>query len=541
MEHSVDIEARISSGQLTMERSCFIPHETEVFIPCHIVLDDGGTEVTVEELQGVNSGKQHEVKRSDCVMMDRDEMASLIASPPSDLIHLSDVNEPSLLYILKKNFSEDKIYTSAGSVLVAVNPFKSIPGMYADSRIQSYKNGIHNLSNTPHIFAIAHNAFQGITNGDDQSLIVSGESGAGKTEATKHCMTYLTAVAGSKTGAHEKILQASPILEAWGNAKTLRNNNSSRFGKYTEMWMDSLDNSIVGASIETYLLEKTRVVSQEKNERNYHAFYQLLKGAPAEVLSAFKLDSFAHDPDKLHYIGQSGCVAVDGIDDKADYEEVVQAFEVLGFSQEERMNLEQVLAAVLLLGNLAYEEDDHDGDKCHMTEDGEDLLDHVAELIGVGTSPLRTAMLNKKVQRGGNKRASVAYRPYSVSEAVSVRDAFAKELYKRSFHAIVTKINSLVDVHTAGGVSVTDKLRVIGMLDIFGFEIFESNSFEQLCINLCNEVMQSQFNRNIFEKEIATYKEEGIPLPVFEYKDNGPVIELLTKKQTGVRIFLGPS
>ena len=152
------------------DRSCFIPHETEVYIPCHIVSDEGGTEVVVEELEGANTGKQHEVKRSECVMMDRDEMASLITSPPSDLIHLSDVNEPSLLYILKKNFAEDKIYTSAGSVLVAVNPFKSIVGMYSDARIQSYEHGTCNLSNTPHIFAIAHNAYTGITNGDDQSV-----------------------------------------------------------------------------------------------------------------------------------------------------------------------------------------------------------------------------------------------------------------------------------------------------------------------------------------------------------------------------------
>ena len=231
-------------------------------------------------------------------------------------------------------------------------------------------------------------------------------------------MMYLTAVAGSKTGAHEKILQASPILEAWGNAKTLRNNNSSRFGKYTEMWMNSVDNSIVGASIETYLLEKTRVVHQERNERNYHAFYQLLKGAPAEILSAYRLDKYAENLESLHYIGQSGCIVVDNVDDKADYEEVVKAFEILGFSEEERINLEQVLAAVLLLGNLSYEQDEHDSDKCHMTSGGEDLLDDIADLIGVSTSPLRTAILNKKVQRGGNKRASIAYRPYNLAEAL---------------------------------------------------------------------------------------------------------------------------
>lgn len=437
--------------------ACFIPHDTEVFVPCHLESDDGGAEIVVQELAGCDRGKKHTVKREEAVMMDRDEMEALTGHPPSDLIHLSHVTEPSLLYILKKRFAEDEIYTSAGSVLIAVNPFKMIEGLYDEKTIRSYHNGSRNLSNSPHIFAIAHNAMQGIAQGENQSMIVSGESGAGKTETTKHCLTYLTNVAGSKTGAHIKLLQASPILEAWGNAKTLRNNNSSRFGKYTEMYLDPMDNSIVGASIDTYLLEKTRIVSQDHNERNYHAFYQLLRGADPHLLEKLHLTSYASSPEKLFYLGQSGCVEVENVDDGKDFKEVLDALEVLGFTEEETMTLQQILAGVLLIGNIGIKEDPNDAEKCSLQDNANDTtseLGCVADLLGVDSSLFRQAITMKSIQRGGSARIkSIAYRPYTVREAIDVRDALAKELYKRAFHALVLRIDYLVD---CGDKNITD-------------------------------------------------------------------------------------
>lgn len=201
---------------------------------------------------------------------------------------------------------------SVGPILVALNPFKWIAGIYDEGIKQRYAEGVLNLSENPHVFAMAHDAHMGLQMGKNQSLIISGESGAGKTEATKQCLSYLASVAGSSTGLQNKILQASPILEAWGNAKTLRNNNSSRFGKFIEIWFgDSYE--IVGSSNTTYLLEKSRVVFQEEGERNYHIFYQLLFGAPEELKAELLLQDMSLAANTVNYINQSGCVQIEGM------------------------------------------------------------------------------------------------------------------------------------------------------------------------------------------------------------------------------------
>jgi myosin heavy subunit len=233
-------------------------------------------------------------------------------SPPSDLIQLTDVHRAGILHALRHRFERDLIYTSVGPILVALNPFKWIPGIYDEDIKNKYSEGTFSLSENPHVFAMAHDSHLGLQLGRNQSLIISGESGAGKTEATKQCLSYLATAAGSSTGLQTKILQASPILEAWGNAKTLRNNNSSRFGKFIEIWFGS-NFEIIGASNTTYLLEKSRVVFQESGERNYHVFYQLLMGAPQEIISDLQLTDLAADPNSVSYINQSGCIQIEGI------------------------------------------------------------------------------------------------------------------------------------------------------------------------------------------------------------------------------------
>lgn len=273
-------------------------------------------------------------------------------------------------------------------------------------------------------------------------------------------------IAGSSSGIQEKILKASPILESWGNAKTLRNNNSSRFGKYIEVWFDG--NTIIGSSNTTYILEKSRVVKQAPDERNYHVFYQLLAGADPRKLESYLLvDSTTKQTlpsDLFFYINQSGCVRIDDVDDAADYREATAAFREIGFLDQEVDDLFRVIAGVLQLGNVLFETR---GDESIITTSTEPWFQACAQVFHVDIELFRKALLYKKVRSGGGKRSSVAFSPYSPESAIDTRDAFAKEIYRRCFDWIVSKINMLM---------FDDRVRptnMIGVLDIFGFEIFK--------------------------------------------------------------------
>lgn len=362
---------------------------------------------------------------------------------------------------------QDLIYTSIGQILVALNPFKWIKGIYDADVKEKYKNRIYNLSDNPHIFAIAHDAYTDLNMGQSQSMIISGESGAGKTEATKQCLNYLAFIAGSSSGIQEKILKASPILEGWGNAKTLRNNNSSRFGKYIEIWFDS-NLMIVGSSNTTYILEKSRVVRQEENERNYHVFYQLLQGASIEHLQRLKLTSDNKRPNMevFNYINQSGCIAIEDVDDAGDFRDANNAFQEIGFTQAEQDALYQTIAGILHLGNLEFSGNPDDA----IISPGTELfLQNASEMFQVEKEMFRQALLFRKIT-SGSKRKSVVLAPYNPTAAADSRDALAKEIYRRCFDWIVFKINQLMYVS-----SVSASL-MIGVLDIFGFEIFKKVS-----------------------------------------------------------------
>jgi myosin-5 len=359
---------------------CFINDTETVYKLVKIIQrnKDDGT-LTVCDID--NSSRQTRVKEDSTTPVGSIEE---LEHPPSDLIKLQYVNRPGILQTLRSRFMNDLIYTSIGQILVAINPFKWIAGIYDTSMKEKYRSTIFNLSDNPHIFAIAHDAFIDLVNAassagslDDnsyppnQSMIISGESGAGKTEATKQCLNYLAFIAGGSGGGkgggiEEKILKASPILEAWGNAKTLRNNNSSRFGKYIEIWFNnpSLSSSstgssssaaaplptIVGSSNTTYILEKSRVVRQEENERNYHVFYQLLFGSTSETLINYRLLESKEGEDRIklassfNFINQSGCLTIEDVDDASDFQEANNAFHDIGFSLEEQNALYQTIA-----------------------------------------------------------------------------------------------------------------------------------------------------------------------------------------------------
>ncbi len=320
----------------------WVPHKSEVFVPAKIIQRsaDGSTRV---ELQ---SG-QVEIFKKDVVL--ETLMWSSMQRLPSDLVMLDEMNMPLILHTLKDRFRKNNIYTNVGNILISVNPFQLLP-IYSPEFLSRYgKRGMTVLE--PHIYNIADAALRNLSSEPmNQSIVISGESGSGKTEATKSCLQFLAETAESPTKVEQKILLANPILEAFGNAKTVRNNNSSRFGKYIEIFFNGR-NQIVGARNTQYLLEKIRVVKQNRDERNYHVFYQLLAGASAPLLDELCLDS---SPMSHVYLNQSGCVSIQGVSDSQDFKVLTAAMSKLQFSADATSNIFAILAAILHLGNLAF-------------------------------------------------------------------------------------------------------------------------------------------------------------------------------------------
>ena len=389
--------------------------------------------------------------------------------------------------------------------------------IYTPEVMESYVNGIRGKD--PHVFAIGYQAYNNMMSENaNQSVIISGESGAGKSEATKLILQFLSDLSGRASSAkagisniEQQILQANPIMEAFGNAKTVRNNNSSRFGKLITVKFKG--GSIHGASIINYLLEKSRVVMQSKGERNYHIFYQLL--AAADCNPTLKTELNLESPDFYNYVNKSGVTSINGVSDEKEYDDLVNAMNSLKFTEDDKMSIWKVMASVLKLGNVKFDVDvkasADDGAKISNFE----ILEDAAKLIGVDTKSLEKALCFRNV---GNR--SVILVSYSVTEAESMRDALVKTLYGEVFQWLINKINSTID-------TPVDTPNIIGVLDIFGFECFVRNSFEQMCINYCNEKLQFHFNEHIFRLEQEMYAAEGVIVPSTDFKDNQPTLDLL--------------
>ena len=326
-------------------------------------------------------------------------------------------------------------------------------------------------------------------------------------------------------------MQANPILEGWGNAKTLRNNNSSRFGKFIELLISAASGEIVGSTNTTYLLEKSRVVFQEEGERNYHVFYQLLFGAPNDIIQEFHLDYLKSNPQEVMCINQSGCMFIDGVDDHKDFVEVDNAQKDIGFDPADYRMLLQSISGILHLCNIEFVEDVEDSEGTSIKPHPQDYLGKAGNLLGLELENFTRSLLFKAV-RGGGRRTSVSFKKYTPVVAIENRNALAKEIYKRCFDYIVGRINASINAEP----EILSKIKtsMIGILDIFGFEIFKKNSFEQLCINLANEALQKHFNTNIFEMEMSIYLAEDIVVPDLSYKDNQDVLDLVIKKPKGL-------
>lgn len=437
----------------------------------------------------------------------------------SDMTLLTSINNESINDNLQKRWSNAEIYTYIGSVLISVNPFKDL-GIYTDEVLQKYK-GKNRLEVPPHVFSIAESAYYNMNAyHENQCVIISGESGAGKTEAAKRIMQYIAAVSGGHDNSIQEIkdmvLATNPLLESFGCAKTLRNNNSSRHGKYLEI-MFNAHGEPVGAQITNYLLEKSRVVGQVENERNFHIFYQFTKAASGDQREQFGLQG----PESYAYTSMSNCLEVQGINDTEDFSATLKAMQVIGLTAHEQSEIFRMLATVLWLGNVQFDEMD-DGNST-ISDTG--VIDFIAYLMESDSAMLQKVLTTRvmETQRGG-RRGSIYDVPLNPTQAAAGRDAFAKVIYNNLFEWIVSRINVSMKARSTTA-------QVIGILDIFGFEIFEDNSFEQLCINYVNEKLQQIFIELTLKTEQEEYVREQIKWTPIKYFNNKIVCDLIEERK----------
>ncbi|KFV43842.1 Unconventional myosin-VIIa, partial [Tyto alba] len=438
-----------------------------------------------------------------------------------DMIRLGDLNEAGILRNLLIRYREHLIYTYTGSILVAVNPYQLLP-IYSPEQIRLYTNKkIGEMP--PHIFAIADNCYFNMQrNNKDQCCIISGESGAGKTESTKLILQFLAAISGQHSWIEQQVLEANPILEAFGNAKTIRNDNSSRFGKYIDIHFNKRG-AIEGAKIEQYLLEKSRVCRQAQDERNYHVFYCMLRGMTMEQKKKLGLGK-ATD---YNYLAMGNCTTCDGRDDSKEYANIRSAMKVLMFTDTENWEISKLLAAILHMGNLQYEARTYDNlDACEVVQSAS--LITAASLLEVDSQDVMNCLTSRTIITRGETVST----PLSMEQALDVRDAFVKGIYGRLFVWIVEKINAAI--YRPPSQELKSVRRSIGLLDIFGFENFTVNSFEQLCINFANENLQQFFVRHVFKLEQEEYNLENINWQHIEFTDNQDALDMIAIKPMNI-------
>ncbi|XP_061579633.1 unconventional myosin-X [Cololabis saira] len=434
-----------------------------------------------------------------------------------DMSTLAELHEAAIMYNLFLRYEKDNIYTNIGSILAAVNPYKQIAGLYDSAAVDSYSR--HQMGELPpHIFAVASECYRCLwKRHDSQCVLISGESGAGKTESTKLLLKFLSVMSQNSAGTpvserttrvEQAIVQSSPIMEAFGNAKTVYNNNSSRFGKFIQLHF-AQNGNIQGGCITDYLLEKNRVVRQNPGERNYHIFYALLAGVDREHRDMYLL---SERPESYHYLSQSGCVQDSSLNDKQLFNSVMEALKVMEFTEEEIRDVFKLLSAVLQMGNIEF----MTAGGAQITSKG--VVSNVSELLGLDSFQLSEVLTQRSMILRGEEICS----PLTVEQAVDSRDSVAMALYSQCFSWIIMRINQKI--------KGKDNFKSIGILDIFGFENFEVNRFEQFNINYANEKLQEYFNKHIFSLEQLEYNREGIQWDAIDWMDNAECLDLIEKK-----------
>eukprot|EP00927_Polykrikos_kofoidii_P034051 TRINITY_DN28881_c0_g1_i1.p1 TRINITY_DN28881_c0_g1~~TRINITY_DN28881_c0_g1_i1.p1 ORF type:complete len:1724 (+),score=363.79 TRINITY_DN28881_c0_g1_i1:63-5234(+) len=530
----------------------WIKHDDEVWIQAEIVTsNDQEIIVKTVEREQITLGPNEPI-----FLRTSDVFTSEGLSVLDDLTQLTHLHEPAVLSSLQYRFDIDKIYTFTGPILIALNPFKHIAGLYDEDVLRNF---VQTNDGRPHVFNTSRAAYRGICDRmKSQTVLISGESGAGKTETTKHVMKFL-AMAGSTdnevTSVEKQVLESNPLLEAFGNARTLRNDNSSRFGKFIELQFQSPEKGqtstiqtgmsgarmrLCGARIQTYLLEKVRVCDQQEGERNYHLFYEACAAAATlgggvkyaypcrlsrdKVPSPLEIDleGFA-ELTNFHFLTRSKCQTLKDVDDVEMFERRINALQTVGVANTDIQSILHMIAAVLNLGNTKFDAPPRNSEGSVVMKECSANLETVSKLTGVKREALEVALCNQtRVTRSERIRS-----PVNVRTAAENRDALARAIYGVVFNFIVHKTNL--------SIGYIEKVQLfVGVLDIFGFECFKMNSFEQLCINFTNERLQQFFNQFVFKLEEQIYRREGIPWDPLDFPDNADGVELLQAKTTGI-------
>ncbi|KAG1047830.1 hypothetical protein G6F43_009746 [Rhizopus delemar] len=488
-------------------------------------IDDSKVKIV---FQGDNDEKEY-IFESTLAEIEKTNGSNLppLRNPPKmeytdDLTNLSYLNEPAVLNTIRTRYMQRLIYTYSGIVLIAMNPFDRV-ALYDPDIVQQY-SGRRRGELEPHLFAIAEDAYRCMIREQvNQTIVVSGESGAGKTVSAKYIMRYFATAddqevmgkkqksSGDMTEVEEQILATNPIMEAFGNAKTTRNDNSSRFGKYIEIQFDDSAN-IVGAKIRTYLLERSRLIYQPETERNYHIFYQLCAGIPLSEKKDFELSDY----DQFHYLNQSGTGVIPGVDDAAEFETTQRALSTVGLSVQLQWKIFRLLAALLHIGNIKIT-----GRGDAMLSEEDPALLTATRLLGIKASDFRKWIVRKQIVTRSEKIVT----NLSPVQAHVVKDSVAKYIYANLFDWLVSVTNESLSCSDPNNIAT-----FIGVLDIYGFEHFKKNSFEQFCINYANEKLQQQFNQHVFKLEQEEYVREKINWTFIEFSDNQKCIELIEAK-----------
>ncbi|CEG42077.1 myosin-like protein [Plasmopara halstedii] len=433
------------------------------------------------------------------------------ADGANDMCTLNHLHEPAVLKNLELRFSKKMPYTYTGAICIAVNPYQWLDLYGKELYLQYLEQPRDSLP--PHPFALSAVSYMDMKRTQvDQSILVSGESGAGKTETVKIMMNHLASISGG--GQHgtkviDQVLQSNPLLESFGNAKTKRNDNSSRFGKFAQLQFSSTG-SLVGCLCETYLLEKSRVVGQTEGERNYHVFYQIFC-LPDDRKKELKLSGNAAS---YKYVTEGADAQLTGIDDFQCLKETQDALDTIGISTDEQNAIFEIVAAILNLGEIVFAPNDSDNEKSHVKN--EDIVDNVGALLGTENAKLHSTLLERSITAGTESYTI----PLNAEQAAYLRDALAKGMYTQLFDWLVHRINKAI-------CSTNNVKTHIGLLDIFGFESFDQNGFEQLCINYANEKLQQKFNSDVFKDVQQEYVDEGIPLTLVTFEDNQPILDLI--------------
>ncbi|XP_062874427.1 unconventional myosin-Ih, partial [Trichomycterus rosablanca] len=427
-------------------------------------------------------------------------------------------SEAAVLDNLKDRFSEDLIYTYIGTLLISVNPYKELD-IYSKKHMDLYMV-VNFYELPPHIYALADNAYQTmLSEGNNHFILISGESGAGKTEATKKILQYYAVSCPSSSlldSVRDRMLMSNPILEAFGNAKTLKNDNSSRFGKYMDIQFD-IQGDAVGGHIISYLLEKSRVVHQNHGERNFHIFYQLLEGGRQDLLTQLGLE---RDTKRYKYLVQAECASVSSINDTNDWKSVKNALSSMHFDLADVEHLFNIIGSILHLGNVQFDGDTKGFAVLHSNAD----LRWVSKLVGVHVQTLTDVLTYRKIEA----KTDEVLCPFTVDHSIYARDALAKAIYGRTFTWLVNRINESLENQDS------TRKTVIGLLDIYGFEVFFVNSFEQFCINYCNEKLQQLFIQLTLKAEQEEYEAEGIEWEPVQFFNNKIICDLVEAKHSGI-------